>query len=385
MKKKTRILLTIDWFLPGYKAGGPIRSCANLVDHLKEEFEFFILTRNTDYNSTEPFPGIEPDTWQKLYGITIYYFSSGELSYRTLKHVMKEVQPDIIYINGIFSRYFSLYPLLISRSLKARRVIVAGRGMFAPGAREVKGGKKQLFFKIARYVGLYKSILFHATNELEAGHIRQVLGKKTPVIMASNLAAKYNGQGKSVSLEKKVNQLRLVSFARISPEKNTRYGLEVLASNRFEGEITYDLFGQINDTAYWNSCLEIIKVLPANIQVTYRGSIDNTEVPAALQQYHALFLPTKGENFGHVILESLTASLPVIISDKTPWRNLHEAGVGFDLPLEQPNKFHKAIENLLKMPQENFITMQAAVAKYALEVLQDEETLTANIALFSLE
>ena len=38
-----------------------------------------------------------------------------------------------------------------------------------------------------------------------------------------------------------------------------------------------------------------------------------------------LILPTKGENFGHVIAESLSASLPVIISQNTPWRNLQLA------------------------------------------------------------
>ncbi|WP_187260571.1 glycosyltransferase family 4 protein [Pontibacter beigongshangensis] len=385
MKTKLRILITIDWFLPGYRAGGPIRSCANLVNHLKEEFDFYIITRNTDYNSTAPYPGVTPNIWQQRYGVNLYYFSSDTLAYNSLKKVMKEVQPDVIYINGIFSRYFSIYPLIISRSLKVGRVIVAGRGMFAPGAREVKGGKKQLFFKIARYVGLYKSIFFHATNEMEAAHIHEVLGRHTPVIVASNLASKKRMGGFSGNPEKKVNQLWLVSFARISPEKNTYYGLEILANNKFDGEITYDLYGQINDSAYWNSCQELIKELPANIQVTYRGSIESAEVPAAMQQYHALFLPTKGENFGHVILESFMAGLPVIISDKTPWQNLQESEVGFDLPLEQPMLFREAINSLLLMPQEKFEKMKAAVGKYAVAILQDEATLRANRALFGLE
>ena len=36
------------------------------------------------------------------------------------------------------------------------------------------------------------------------------------------------------------------------------------------------------------------------------------------QEYDLLFLPTKGENFGHVILESMSAGTPVLISDTTP-------------------------------------------------------------------
>ncbi|MFT2007741.1 glycosyltransferase [Pontibacter sp. 13R65] len=384
MKKKLKVLLTIDWFLPGFKAGGPIRSCANLVDHLKNEYDFYIITRNIDYNSTEPYANIIPNRWQQKDGVQVFYFSEEQLAYRSLKNVMKEVQPDIVYINGIFSRYFSIFPLLISRSLKARRVIVAGRGMFAPGAREVKGGKKQLFFKIAKYIGLYKFVNFHASNDMEASHIQQVLGKRAAVMVASNLASRQRKQIQNEGCPKKANELRLVSFARISPEKNTHYGLEVLAGNSFDGEIWYDLYGQVNDTGYWQTCLELITKLPNNVKVTYKGSIENTEVPVIMQQYHALFLPTKGENFGHVILESLTAGLPVIISDKTPWRNLQWANVGFDLPLEQPTKFKEAIEKMLNMTEETFRLMQDDARKYAMGVLEDKGTLAANRALFDL-
>jgi glycosyltransferase involved in cell wall biosynthesis len=38
--------------------------------------------------------------------------------------------------------------------------------------------------------------------------------------------------------------------------------------------------------------------------------------------------PTLGENFGHVIAESLSASCPVICSDQTPWNDVLAAGGG---------------------------------------------------------
>ena len=34
-----RILICMDWYEPGFKAGGPIRSVANIVNALKDEFE----------------------------------------------------------------------------------------------------------------------------------------------------------------------------------------------------------------------------------------------------------------------------------------------------------------------------------------------------------
>jgi glycosyltransferase involved in cell wall biosynthesis len=46
-------------------------------------------------------------------------------------------------------------------------------------------------------------------------------------------------------------------------------------------------------------------------------------------------MATWGENFGHAIAEALQHGKPVIISDRTPWRNLKTANAGWDLPLEE--------------------------------------------------
>ena len=74
MKKKT-VLIFIDWFLPGYKAGGPIRSVANLITHLRNDFKFLVITRNTDYCETIPYKEIQSDQWNILPdGIRVYYF-----------------------------------------------------------------------------------------------------------------------------------------------------------------------------------------------------------------------------------------------------------------------------------------------------------------------
>ena len=78
---KERILVFIDWYLPGFRAGGPIRSCANLVEHLKDEFDFSIITRNTDYMETIPYPSVKSDQWNILDdGTRIYYFSEENIS-----------------------------------------------------------------------------------------------------------------------------------------------------------------------------------------------------------------------------------------------------------------------------------------------------------------
>ncbi len=63
-----------------------------------------------------------------------------------------------------------------------------------------------------------------------------------------------------------------------------------------------------------------------------------------LPGYDRFFLAPFSENFGHAINEALSAGVPVVISDKTPWRNLQEKGMGWDLPLDNRRAFIEVIE-----------------------------------------
>ncbi len=63
--QEKKILVFIDWFLPGYKAGGPIRSVAHIVSQLSGNYKFFIVTRNTDYLESEPYKSIKSNQINK--------------------------------------------------------------------------------------------------------------------------------------------------------------------------------------------------------------------------------------------------------------------------------------------------------------------------------
>ncbi len=112
MKKK--ILILIDWYLPGFKAGGPIRSCTNLVAHLSNEFDFFIVTRNTDYMDDTAYSSVKKNNWNKLPdGSSVYYISKENISKSYFKRIAEEINPDFILLNGIFSYQFTILPLRI--------------------------------------------------------------------------------------------------------------------------------------------------------------------------------------------------------------------------------------------------------------------------------
>ncbi|NNE56159.1 MAG: hypothetical protein HKN32_09070, partial [Flavobacteriales bacterium] len=59
--KDPKVLVFTDWYLPGYKAGGPIRSLSNLVYRL--DLDWSVVTSNRDHAAVEPYPNIEPNVW----------------------------------------------------------------------------------------------------------------------------------------------------------------------------------------------------------------------------------------------------------------------------------------------------------------------------------
>jgi len=56
-----KILTSVGYYLPGYKAGGPIRTLANMVDKLGDDFQFKIVTADRDFDDMKPYPEIKLD------------------------------------------------------------------------------------------------------------------------------------------------------------------------------------------------------------------------------------------------------------------------------------------------------------------------------------
>ncbi|HEX8514880.1 MAG TPA: glycosyltransferase family 4 protein [Bacteroidia bacterium] len=378
MKKK--VLIFIDWYLPGYKAGGPIQSVANLVEHLKKEYDFLIVTRNTDYCESIPYPGIKSDEWTgQPNGTKIYYFSDSRLTRSNINSLIRETEFDFIYLNGIFSVYFTLIPLFCMRKRTDKAVVIAARGMFAGSALEVKKTKKKFFMNAARLLRLFKNVVFHATNETEERDIKKALGEMIPVRIAGNLPGKalpekYSGR------EKLQGHVRLVNIARIAPEKNLLYALEVLKQVKYR--VDFDFYGPVYNQEYWAQCKLVLDELPGNVRACYKGSIESHKVMSLLQNYHVMFMPTAGENFGHIILQALSAGCPVLISDQTPWNDLKNKGIGYDLQLSDQTGFADVIDEVAGMSQSDYDKTSKRAFDYALQYASNPAIIEQNRHLF---
>jgi len=378
--QKKKVLIFIDWYLPGYKAGGPIQSVANLVAHLKDEFEFSIITRDTDYCETIPYPSVKSDEWNTLpNGVKVFYISQNNLSRTTIKNLIRKSDFDVVYLNGIYSIYFTLIPMLFLRKKHDKRVVIAARGMLSEGSLNVKKTKKQFFIRATKVLNLFDKVVFHATTESEKKDIRKHFGNTIQIQLAGNLSQKLDNNS-FFRREKVVGKLNLISVARISPEKNLLFALEILKN--VKSKVEFDIYGPVYNQIYWDECNKVINTLPANVIVNYKGTAESDSVMSLLRNAHALFMPSTGENFGHIILQSFLAACPVIISDATPWKFLSEKRVGWDIPLDQKQQFVNAIDAAAGLSQEAFNELSSNAFDFANNYVNNPDIISQNRSLF---
>jgi glycosyltransferase involved in cell wall biosynthesis len=109
--------------------------------------------------------------------------------------------------------------------------------------------------------------------------------------------------------------------------------------------------------------------LPSNVAVRFLPEVAHAQVASAYAARHVLVLPTLGENFGFVVLEALAGGRPVIVSDRTPWRGLQSAGVGWDLDLAAPERWAQVLQQCVDLSADRYDALCTNAARYAREAI----------------
>ena len=373
----------VDWYLPGYRAGGPIRSVANMVRELGEEFDFRIVTSDTDFGASAPYQDIQPNTWTTgPNGEQVWYFSGDQLNRAAINQLIDATPHQLVYLNSFFSLPFSLWPLWHLRK-QQHKVLLAPRGMLGAGALQLKATKKKLFLLASKATGLHSNIGWHASTEQEGAEIKAVFGNKARVFTALNIAAR-NNYDNLPPRTKQPGTLRLFFLSRISPKKNLLEAIQMLGTVEIQQgqRIVYDVYGPVDDAAYWEQCQQAIAQLPQGVEVKHHGAIANDDLAEHLAEAHCLLLPTRHENYGHAILEAFALGCPVIVSDQTPWRDLQAKGIGWDLPLSSEATFAATVRLCLEMPQQEFDRMSGKARTFAREFTSNQDVLEQNRSMF---
>jgi len=160
LNNKITILCFVNWYLPGFRAGGPIQTVANFVEHLGEEFNIRIVCCDRDVNDNDSYQNIKVDTWNIVGKAKVFYASPKTISFNGFKKILKETPHNILYLNSVFTYGFSILPLLV-RLLnfnKKTPCIIGPRGEFSKAALSMKSFKKKFFLFLSKIIGLHNNL-----------------------------------------------------------------------------------------------------------------------------------------------------------------------------------------------------------------------------------
>lgn len=380
MTIEKKLLILVDWFAPGYKAGGPIQSCINLCIALKDKYKIYVLTTDTDHGESKPYNGIVQDKWifDEQLGVNIFYAKKQTLKASQLAAQIDYVNADFVYLNHLFSPYFVIYPLWLKFSSKIKaKVVVCPRGALYNSALSLKSYKKRPLLYLYKWMGIHRQVTFHATNEREYKAIEQYF-PGSEIVVADNLPD--TNQPVFSTCIKETGKLKCIFIARIVPIKNLLFLLQSL--QKIKEQVTLSIAGPVENEIYWEECNRHIKQLPVNITVNYLGPKSKAELSSLIQQHHLFILPTTGENFGHSIFEAMLSGRPVLISDQTPWLNLEQQNAGWDLPLTEPENFAAIIKKMAECDQEQFESYAKGAWQYAADYINSTKAKEQYYNLF---
>lgn len=382
-----RVLCFVEFYLPGYKAGGAIRSIANMVELLGDEIEFLIVTRDRDLKDDRPYTAVQIDGWNQVGKAKVFYASPSTLSFIGVMKLLKKNQHNVLYLNCYLGRttILAVFNRAIG-SCQKTPIIIAPRGEFSVGALGLKAVKKKIYFAVAKALRLYHNMIWQASSADEVDDIRRLMGDVAGEICIAPDLLHYpekkcvRAQNRE-SINRKPGPLRIIFLSRISPKKNLDFLLRILGE--VSSGVQVSIYGPAEDTVYWADCENLIQTLPANISVTRAGEVAPEEVAQVFTMHDLFVFPTKGENFGHVIFESLSAGTAVIVSDQTPW--IQDAHCAVEvLSLKQTDAWVSAIERWTRFNDDVFADKRMAAVNYARQYVETSQALEQNRCLFQL-
>ena len=290
-----KILVVTKYFKHEKIGGGAQKSIEYLVENLKDDFKINVVCRKTNSESK---------IVKKFKFFNTKYYS----------------QFDLVYLNSFFSP-LTIYFLFLYNS----RCLISPKGELYEGALSNKYLKKITWIKVFNFL-FKRKILFHATSKGEEIIINKHVESKKIYIAPDIIKLDFSG------LKKTNKILKVVFVSRIELKKNLSFCIEVLS--KIKRDISFEIYGDIGDKNYFNYCISELKNLPKNISYSYNGVLKSNKVKDVFLNADLFFFPTLGENFGYIILESLSSYCFTILSKGTTiFDNLNDYKIGINIDL----------------------------------------------------
>lgn len=247
-----------------------------------------------------------------------------------------EIEADFVHIHGMWAPW--MHRAFQWAERHGAPIVFSPHGALAPWAMHHKWWKKCLPWYLWFRGHIARAAIIHATAEQEAEWVRQLgftneiavvpLGTDIPETTASHSeAVKY-----------------LLFVGRIYPVKGLDLLLRAWAASQAREKGWHLVCVGPNQAGHMEALEALAVQLKLTSQraglaeidrsdVTFTGALFGQEKTQAYLKSRGLVLPSYTENFGGVVVDALAAGVPVLVSEKTPWKQVANRGCGAQFAL----------------------------------------------------
>jgi glycosyltransferase involved in cell wall biosynthesis len=339
MSSNLKILIPIGFFYPA-ENGGPALTLYWITKGLKN--------LDVDVNVITTLNGIEhgvitPNEWVETEAGNVIYLTTGNPNYslRYIYYTLRSIKKfDIIVITSLFA-LSSLVFVIFAQILK-KKIIISPRGELDPKALVYKKSLKKMILVLYNHLSS-KNLHFHVTSESEYNYFKKTMNLKFRVEIIPN----YIILPEKVVRSPKIDYLLYIGrFHAKKAIENLILAVcnsDIFRNSKFELILAGDYKNK-----YGREMIKIVNKFNLQNKIKFIGEIKKTEKEELYANAYATILPSHTENFGNVVIESLSQSTPVIASKGTPWIQLRQFRVGAWITNE-PNDIKKTIEDYIEL------------------------------------
>lgn len=316
------------------KSGGGVADVANNIYE-----KLFNLTNNNYLVNKENHSG------------SIFsYSSNGNFSFSSL--VSKN---DIVHLHGLWGLF--LLKIFIISKLKGARIVLSPHGMLEKEALKSSKIKKKVAWILYQRFIVRKSDLIIVNSERERNNCKSFFDGLSVVVIPNGVNPMFGEYDNSRS------KPYILFLSRLDPIKGLPILFEAWAKIQNKRNFELVICGN-GDKQYVTFLKGLISKLNLAENTFMLGSVSGEYKWSIIQNANCFILPSYSENFGIAVAEALYSGIPVVVSNNTPWNNLADLGIGWNVDVDVDN-IKLVLEDVINMSFLDLISMKKQAKIYS--------------------
>ena len=376
-----RICLVSSSFYPATFYGGPISATWDLSKKLAEKgIEVYVSTTNANGSKKldvecNKYLKKEENVFVKYYNEQI----TNKFSLSFLFGIWSDIKKsDIVYIQYLF-HYTVLFSLLFSVFQK-KKIVVCPRGSFSVFTLNNKLPFIKLLWLNFLIKPMINKIIWQASSYLEERDILNKFPNADVEIINDGIDYESFQNSILVSRNELLNKFTGITFDDVSNiffsmgRLHKIKGFDVLI-DAFNLFLEKDKYAKLiiagGDDGVGKKLENQIKKLNLSSSVFLIGAVNFEDKKLLLNNCDYFTLASEFESFGIVIAEALSCGKPVVVSNKTPWKDIQINNCGI-LADNEKNSFNDAFSKIINEKYDSSLIKNYVKKNYDWLVIVDK-------------